>query len=255
MEEQNTLDNEVQENVVDSPETVETDSVNEEVAPSQNEAEQQEQTEVKQSPEENAKFAEVRRKAEAEASAKAKDETIAEMFGESHGIYTYADYQKAVAEQKEQEEMSKLAEEKEIPEDVAKELYEAKKLKEQYEKQQQEQELTQKQQQTQQRNFQEFVEAFPEVKADEIPKEVWDKVNDGVPLKYAYIESQYKKIQEGRKAQELNENNAQASTGSLKGKLDTSNDFISSDEFENNRHDQSWVMKNYNKIVKSRANW
>jgi DNA repair exonuclease SbcCD ATPase subunit len=257
MELENSVNAEVETDVVDSSDTVETESVNEEVAPSQEETEQQqEQTEKKeQSPEENAKFAEVRRKAEAQAAAKAKDDMIAEMYGESHGIYTYADYQKAVAEQREQEEMAKLAEEKEIPEDVAKELYEAKKLKEQLTKQQQEQEMTLKQQQEQQRQFQEFIEAFPSVQPNEIPQEVWDKVNNGVPLKYAYIEAQYNKIQEGKKAKELNQMNAEASTGSLKGKLDTSSDFISASEFENNRHDMDWVKANYNKIIDSRQKW
>jgi hypothetical protein len=64
-----------------------------------------------QSAEENAKYAAIRREAEQKAAMKAKDEMIAEMYGESHGIYTYADYQKALAEQKAAEERQKFQEE------------------------------------------------------------------------------------------------------------------------------------------------
>jgi hypothetical protein len=34
--------------------------------------------------------------------------------------------------------------------------------------------------------FKQFLEAYPDVKADEIPREVWLKVNNGIPLLYAY---------------------------------------------------------------------
>lgn len=57
-----------------------------------------------QSAEENAKYAAIRREAEQKAYAKAQDDMIATMYGKSHGIYTKADYDKAVKAQQQKEE-------------------------------------------------------------------------------------------------------------------------------------------------------
>lgn len=57
-----------------------------------------------QDAETNAQFAKVRR----EAETKAKDAVIAEMYGQQYGIYTYADYQKAIENQRAQEEAQRL---------------------------------------------------------------------------------------------------------------------------------------------------
>ena len=93
------------------------ESVNGEVATPQNEK-------PVQSAEENAKYAAIRREAEQKAAAKAKDEMIAEMYGESHGIYTYADYQKALAEQEAAEQKAKFQEENGFDPDVIKPVVE-----------------------------------------------------------------------------------------------------------------------------------
>lgn len=45
-----------------------------------------------------------------EATSKAKDELIAEMYGETHGITSYADYQRAIAEARAAEERAKIQE-------------------------------------------------------------------------------------------------------------------------------------------------
>jgi hypothetical protein len=58
-----------------------------------------------------------------EATTKAKDELIAEMYGETHGIYTYADYRKALAEQKAAAERAKLQEEIGIDPDALKPVF------------------------------------------------------------------------------------------------------------------------------------
>lgn len=64
---------------------------------------QQEQRQV-QSPEQNAQFAKIRR----EAESRARDQMISEMYGQTHGIHTYADYQAALQEQRAREEAEKL---------------------------------------------------------------------------------------------------------------------------------------------------
>jgi hypothetical protein len=91
------------------------ESVNEGVATSQKPV---------QSAEDNAKFAAIRREAEQKAATKAKDEIIAEMYGESHRIYTYADYQKALADQKAQEQRQQFQDENGFDPDVIKPVVE-----------------------------------------------------------------------------------------------------------------------------------
>jgi hypothetical protein len=59
-----------------------------------------------------------------EATSKAKDELIAEMYGDSHGIFTYADYQKAVKESQEAEERARLQEELGVDPDKLKPVFE-----------------------------------------------------------------------------------------------------------------------------------
>jgi hypothetical protein len=59
-----------------------------------------------------------------EATTKAKDELIAEMYGETHGIYTYADYQKALAEQREAQEKQQYQEQYGIDPDAIKPIVE-----------------------------------------------------------------------------------------------------------------------------------
>lgn len=97
------------EEVVTPQETTEvaeqpTESVETEVAPVAEE-------EPKQTKEENAKFAEIRRKYEAEkaeAAQKARDKFIEEQFGKTHNIHTEAEYNKAIAEQKQNELLKSL---------------------------------------------------------------------------------------------------------------------------------------------------
>jgi hypothetical protein len=129
-------ENAEQENVVDSPQeeteqdTAETvsadktdDAENEEVTPSQ-----QKEKPV-QTPEENAKIAAARRA----AAQRAKDEVIAEVYGETNGIKTYADYRAALAKQQEQEQITEMLQSN-IPEAVAKELLESRKFREEAQK-------------------------------------------------------------------------------------------------------------------------
>lgn len=73
-----------------------------------------------QSPEENAKFKEVRTKAAQEA----QDKLIAEMYGESHGLYTKADYDKAVREQKEAAMLEQMKSDEVDPKEIYKALRE-----------------------------------------------------------------------------------------------------------------------------------
>lgn len=204
-----------------------------------------------QSPEENAKFAEVRRKAAEEAKAKVRDEMIDEMYGVSHGIHTYAEYQEALAKQEQEEKLNELLE-KNVPEEYAKEMLENRKFREQFETEQKA-----KQQKAQQEaDLKDFITAFPNVKADDIPVEVWQANEKGIPLRYAYAEHAYKQTIKAEEIAKANAENAKSSTGSVNGDgVANDSDFISYDTYEKNRANQSWVNKNFNKIMNSRAKW
>lgn len=252
MEEQISNLNEGQENVVDSQQgQVETnvETVNADNASIT--TDKQEVTKPVQSAEENAKFAEVRRKAAEEAKIKARDEVIAEMYGASHGINTYAEYQEVLAKQEQEKRLSELLEQN-IPEEYAKEMIENRKFREQFESEQK----AKQQQAQQQTDLQDFITAFPDVKAEEIPTEVWQSNAKGIPLRYAYAEHALKLARVAEAKIKANAENAKGSMGSVVGDgVANENDFVSYDTYEKNRADKSWINKNFDKIIKSRTKW
>lgn len=107
-----TIDNAVAEEVVDPQpteevvEVVETESVDSEVAADTVEDKQP------QTQEENSKYADVRRKAATEAT----DKFISDQYGESHGIHTKADFDKAMQKQK-NEQLSESLKDGEVSSD------------------------------------------------------------------------------------------------------------------------------------------
>lgn len=73
----------------------------------------------------------------------------------------------------------------------------------------------------QQEDFRKFVRAYPGVKAQDIPAEVWQKVRDGIPLVTAYSQHENKMLREENAAlkakvetAEQNKKNEERSTGS-----------------------------------------
>ena len=190
-----------------------------------------------------------------------RDNLIAEMYGESHGIRTYAEYQKAVAEQQRQAEIQRLVQEN-VPESYANEMMENRKFREQFETQKKSQE--QKEQQTKQ--YQEFLEAYPEFsdpqKINEIPAEVWQSAKTGTNILDAYVRYENKslkgelsKYQTQQQAVQANQANAASSTGSVKGSGLPDSGYISREVFDANKSNQSWMSKNYDSITKSMQKW
>ena len=192
----------------------------------------------KQSAEENARFAEVRRKAEQEA----RDKTVREMakqFGWD-GIDSWEAYQKAI----QAEQVKKEAEEKGVDPDFLSEVKEKERKLAEYEKKEERTKM-----------YLRFRETFPEVDYKEVTAEIWKKVEDGEDLTSLYAIHAYKKsmaeVAEKQKITETNEANAQASTGSVAGKGDTDIEYFTQSEFDNHRGDKNWIIKNYDKIMKS----
>lgn len=115
------------------------------------------------------------------------------------------DYWKA---QEEENEINELISQN-IPEEYAREMYESRKFREQLQAQQREQQ----QQERQNQEYREFFDNFPGVKPEEIPPEVWQINKSGVPLKYAYMEYQYKNLNTQNSMLRKNQENKRKAPG------------------------------------------
>lgn len=100
--------------------------------------------------------------------------------------------------------------------DRDKRAFEAQKSREQAD-----QRAKQAEEERQQEDFRRFVQAYPGVKAQDIPAEVWEKVRGGVPLVTAYAQHENKQLREENAAlkakvetAEQNKKNKERSTGS-----------------------------------------
>lgn len=112
------------------------------------------------------------------------------------------------------------------------------------------------------RDIADFRSVYPEVDAKNIPDVVWEKVNSGMALVDAYrvhentaIKEELAELKKALQVQKTNEANAATSPGSVKGTGETADDFITFDTFEKNKTNQSWVAKNYKRIMESRQKW
>jgi hypothetical protein len=179
---------------------------------------------------------------------------IAEMYGDSHGFQTEAEYRQALAEQ--------AAEEK----GLTPEEYEALQIG-----------MTQKQKaQQRQDDINEIVKLSAKEGFDptQLPAEVLMKWEAGegklVDLYREHqgqikektvaetISAKDKRIAELEKAlgiQKINEENAQAAAGSVGGNGVAGTGFITQQQFDSNKSNPNWVMKNLSKITESRKNW
>lgn len=157
---------------------------------------------------------------------------------------------------REQQKINELIQEN-IPPDIAKEVYESRKFREQYQKEKAEREKQEKERQM----MAEFLDAYPDVKPEDIPVEVWVEVKKGCNLLDAYVRYENKrlkeemaKFQQQHQVQQANEKNAASSTGSAKSSGATGG-YISREQFEANKHDINWVRKNLSILEESRKHW
>ena len=131
----------------------------------------------------------------------------------------------AIRNLKESIEKAKIEEIKanaDIPDDVAKELLEARRIKAEYAEKQKAEESN--------KEFTDFVKDYPNVKAEEIPQEVWDVQKEGVPLKYAYQSYLLNQIQKENQILKQNASNSEkanipATTANI-GKVEVKDDFM-----------------------------
>lgn len=170
-----------------------------------------------------------------------------------------ADVQKEQSEREFNNRVQEFVERGYAP-DVAREMAELKK--ENQEIKSQIQGFTQKTEQ--QREYEDFINwhneaqqqgLVGELKADEIPLQVWEAQRRGVPLKYAYMEYVLPQIKVQTEQNTLKnlQKNAETSTGSTKDGGSSENENWSKEYIEQMAESQGpeWVKKNYKKIEKS----
>jgi hypothetical protein len=197
-------------------------------------------------------------RARQEAALEARDSWIAEQGYEWKGkpIKTEVEYKEALREQElENKIRSQYAN---VPDEIINELTESRKFREQYQTKEQQLEAKTKTDQM----YQEFADAYPDLKGDEIPPEVWKEVQNGKNLLDAYVRHENKilrdqlnGVQAKDQAAQANQANANSSTGSARGQGTPTSGFISKEAYEANKHDQGWMMKNYDPIKQSMSKW
>jgi hypothetical protein len=119
-------------------------------------------------------------------------------------------YLDAVKQWKEQAKLDELVQQN-IPEDVAKEMLENRKFRDQYENERKAKEEESKRNE----EFKDFLSFFKEAndrdfdaQKDQIPQEVWQAHNSGIPLKYAYLEHHNNQLKSQLQTYKQNESNA-----------------------------------------------
>jgi hypothetical protein len=184
----------------------------------------------KQSAEENARYAAIRREVESKAEQRIKETTerakqeardawIAEQGYEWKGkpIKTEAEYKQALKEHELEEKIRKQY--SNVPDELLNEIVEGKRFREEALKEKE----TAKQKETESKMYSDFLEAYPDVKPEDIPTEVWKEVKSGRNLLDAYVRHENKQLKEQltkfqtqTQIQQANEKNAEISTGAVK---------------------------------------
>ena len=97
-----------------------------------------------------------------------------------------------------------------------------------------------------------FRTLFPEVQGEDIPQEVWDRVEQGESLAASYALFAVKKYREEEKVSRINEENGKKAPPPLEGVGDEG-DYFSPEAVKN--MSRSEIRKHYNKILSSMEKW
>lgn len=146
--------------------------------------------------------------------------------------------------------------EKGVPVDVAEEVIEARKYREELKARE-----TQAQAEARRRQeASDFLKEYPDVKPTDIPASVWQEVEAGIPLIHAYarhdatsLRAQLQKYATVGAVAQKSASNAAAAPGGISGAPAVESDYISPEAFE--RMTQREAMQNWDKIQKSMKKW
>ena len=98
--------------------------------------------------------------------------------------------------------------------------------------------------------YAEFCDLYPEKSPEDLPDEVWENVQRGVPLSAAYALAERRRIRTAEKARSLNEENKKRSAGSVETEQ---TGFFSANEVR--AMSQAEVRANYQNILRSMPKW
>lgn len=179
-----------------------------------------------------------------------RDAYIAEQGYEWNGkvITTESEYKQALKEQEYKE--------KDLPEDVIKQLLAAEKFREEAEPL-----LTSlKSEKKQAADFKAFYEAYPDAVAEDVPASVWEDYNNGKDLvdSYARHENQSLKkrlaeVEQKQQVEKQNTDNAVSSTGAIVPNGSTTPAFFTHAQVS--KMSESDVSKNWSAIMESQKKW
>ncbi len=205
---------------------------------------------------------------EQEAGQKARDTFIAEQGYEWNGrkITTEAEYNQALREQEIQQRYHQQG----LPEDVIAQLTKVDELerwRQDMEKAQQRQRDERDRAERTTAMYRDFLKDFPQYTeanaAKNVPPAVfaegrkWLETNgrEGRRLSDAMYAHLYRQNVQQQQTQQANAANAQSSTGSVRGPGAPATGTITRETYEQNKNNQSWLMKNYDLVIKSMPNW
>ena len=97
-----------------------------------------------------------------------------------------------------------------------------------------------------------FRQLFPEVKADEIPQEVWDRVEEGESLSAAFALHFVKEMREKEHIRRVNEENGKKAPPPVEGQGSNS-DYFSPEAVKSMSRKE--IRANYDKILSSMEKW
>ena len=131
-------------------------------------------------------------------------------------INSVEEYEKEQEKAREQERIEEMIE-KGVPEDVAREVIATSQLRKELEAkkaelEQKEAEAAEESRKNQE--YEEFIKAYPDVKAEDIPKEVYERAEES-SLKEAYMEWELAEVKKQLAIQKTNEKNSQSTIGSV----------------------------------------
>ena len=114
-----------------------------------------------------------------------------EELAKESGYSTTTEYIEAAREWKKQQELNKLVQQN-IPEEYAKEIMESRTFREQFTAQQE----AAREQERRNKEFDTFLQTYPDVKAEDIPTEVWAEFTAGKSLLDAYARVEVSKLKQ-----------------------------------------------------------
>jgi len=180
--------------------------------------------------------------------------SFVEQQAQRYGM-TAEQYLEAVREAEEQEQLNELIQQN-IPEEIAKEIMENRKFREQWEQERRARE----QEEQRQADYQAFLETFPDVKPEDIPQSVWEEVKQGKSLVDAYtryenqlLRQQLEGLQGKKEVEKKNEENKQATTGSVTGQGDGKQPYFTKEQVEKMSVEE--INKNWKAIMESQKQW